>query len=1377
MAIIYSYPLNDNIKPLDELVGTTEKNINGQLKTVTRNFLLQDLAEFFIVDGGLQKTITLTTNNVSGAATLNQTTGILNIPNYSEGIVNSPITIENDSSLFSTGLTGTGDGSNATNSIFFGSSAGTGATNANYSNFFGRSAGEGATGASHSNLLGLKVGASFTDNNIGSNNIIIGTNISLPDATANSLNIGGILFGTGTYSDIVSDTPSITPTSEGKIGIGVVEPTNTLHIYSEAEDTSGLRLERLTSSSPTSTGQVIGVDANGNVVTVEGGGGGSQDLQSVTDIGATTTNTITANSITTTIDSTINGVRVGRGNITGNVSENTAVGYQALQSVVHTTGDTGYYNTAFGDKALKSLTSGYANDAFGDAALNLCTTGTFNLAIGNAAMLNSTTATQNTAVGQYALQNSISGQKNTAIGLSALGQNTASYNTAIGSYAGGAVSSTGTENILVGYQAGAYITSGRNNLLIENVGSNASITSGSYNIILNPKQRSGVTTGSNNTIIGCFDNTFATGLTSNVIIANGLGSIRFQSTDTGLTTVPAQTNTLINGDATGKAVVTKEYLTNSQTVFVPYTGATTDVNLGLNDITAAKLIKDGGFDYQFLKADGSVDNNTYLTSTDLPSTLDLYATTSPDPVIAGYTALVRNIADSRYNTTAVDVPTPLVDGTLAAPTLCGVVISDPSVLLGNPGVFNFTVIGNIRRVSGSTSSGADFFYKIYKRDLAGTEVFISESAKVPVPANGGFYIEYISTALWNNGIFLSTDRIVLKFYGIQTGGGTGAYYEFLFGGSDPVRGTAAISSAIIPNIYLKDLADVEKTPALDNEILYWNDPASLWEHSLAENLVPLATATQKGLVSTTTQTFAGAKTFSGSVNIENSLYVSTNTDIAINAISQDSDAISAEAVNGTGVFGSSTNGLGGYFNTVNGANIAEFRTNFVLKAAIQNDGKITATAGTASTDVVVKSQLDTKQNTITLSAIGSVPNADAATLTGSVLNLQPADATYGGVVTTGTQTFAGAKTFTSIGSTAITGNSTEQNGITGNSVSSTGIAGTSIDDVGVYGGSINAIGGVFNTVNGTTIVEFQTNSVLKATVNSDGLITGTGLNASGQTINTIASFDANKNVVSLPTATYPSLTELALVKGVSGSSIQTQLDGKVDENTAIIGATKTKITYDSKGLVTAGADIATTDISDFNSATRAQVEAELVAGTNITITPSGTGATRQLTIASTGGGSSTLSPFTMLANNSDVNAIPTQQIYKDIAEQTYSLTPVWVGTAPTTIVANTYQWKQVGSLVTVRVNLIYSTAGSITRVFIALPADMPTPFVTSELNNASAILYYGVGMFNALSTSVATVGRVCYLAKNATNTGFEFAIIHSTAVSSRVISLTLQYFT
>lgn len=45
------------------------------------------------------------------------------------------------------------------------------------------------------------------------------------------------------------------------------------------------------------------------------------------------------------------------------------------------------------------------------------------------------------------------------------------------------------------------------------------------------------------------------------------------------------------------------------------------------------------------------------------------------------------------------------------------------------------------------------------------------------------------------------------------------------------------------------------------------------------------------------------------------------------------------------------------------------------------------------------------------------------------------------------------------------------------------------------------------------------------------------------------------------------------------TDLQTALDGKVDKNASITGATKTKITYDSKGLVTAGDDAAIADIT------------------------------------------------------------------------------------------------------------------------------------------------------------------------------------------------------
>lgn len=54
----------------------------------------------------------------------------------------------------------------------------------------------------------------------------------------------------------------------------------------------------------------------------------------------------------------------------------------------------------------------------------------------------------------------------------------------------------------------------------------------------------------------------------------------------------------------------------------------------------------------------------------------------------------------------------------------------------------------------------------------------------------------------------------------------------------------------------------------------------------------------------------------------------------------------------------------------------------------------------------------TNTGDVTLTAVGASPSANGATLSGQALTLQPADATHPGLITTGTQTFAGAKTFT-----------------------------------------------------------------------------------------------------------------------------------------------------------------------------------------------------------------------------------------------------------------------------------------------------------------------------------------------------------------------------
>lgn len=82
-------------------------------------------------------------------------------------------------------------------------------------------------------------------------------------------------------------------------------------------------------------------------------------------------------------------------------------------------------------------------------------------------------------------------------------------------------------------------------------------------------------------------------------------------------------------------------------------------------------------------------------------------------------------------------------------------------------------------------------------------------------------------------------------------------------------------------------------------------------------------------------------------------------------------------------------------------------------------------------------------------------------------------------------------------------------------------------------------------VNGVTSA-IQTQLNAKSPIASPtftGTVTSPAVILSSETASTIASFDASKNIKSLATATYPSLTELAYMKGVT-SAIQTQMDTK-----------------------------------------------------------------------------------------------------------------------------------------------------------------------------------------------------------------------------------------
>jgi len=221
--------------------------------------------------------------------------------------------------------------------------------------------------------------------------------------------------------------------------------------------------------------------------------------------------------------------------------------------------------------------------------------------------------------------------------------------------------------------------------------------------------------------------------------------------------------------------------------------------------------------------DGDNGTSHFISLEDLPSTLTVYPTTVASG-IGGYNKLVSSITDPSYNTTAVDISTGAITGTNQ---LIAGLITDQNQIIGNPGIFNITTIGNIRKTAGSGQ--AEFFFRVYKRDSGGTETLILQSNNTQ-QITSAIYAEFFTSGLWNDGIFVLTDRIVIKFYGTKVGSGSNPTYDFQFGGSNPVRSIIPVPLNVIPVLKLDNLQDVTITTVADNDLLIYENSTSLWKN-------------------------------------------------------------------------------------------------------------------------------------------------------------------------------------------------------------------------------------------------------------------------------------------------------------------------------------------------------------------------------------------------------------------------------------------------------------------------------------------------------------------------------------------------------------------
>jgi len=173
----------------------------------------------------------LTATNANNSNFLGLSAG-QNATNASQSVFiggSSGLSATNAAQSFFLGGTSGYQATNAAQSSFIGHQAGNIATNASGSNFIGYQAGQYARSASYSVIIGYKAGQNQFDNRyILSNNIIIGTNITLPTASQNSINIGGIIFATGSYSTITGN--SFSGSAAGRVGINIYPPQYNLHV-------------------------------------------------------------------------------------------------------------------------------------------------------------------------------------------------------------------------------------------------------------------------------------------------------------------------------------------------------------------------------------------------------------------------------------------------------------------------------------------------------------------------------------------------------------------------------------------------------------------------------------------------------------------------------------------------------------------------------------------------------------------------------------------------------------------------------------------------------------------------------------------------------------------------------------------------------------------------------------------------------------------------------------------------------------------------------------------------------------------------------------------------------------------------------------------
>jgi hypothetical protein len=401
----------------------------------------------------------------------------------------------------------------------------------------------------------------------------------------------------------------------------------------------------------------------------------------------------------------------------------------------------------------------------------------------------------------------------------------------------------------------------------------------------------------------------------------------------------------------------------------------------------------------------------------------------------------------------------------------------------------------------------------------------------------------------------------------------------------------------------------------------------------------------------------------------------------------------------------------------------------------------------------------------TVGTFSNTATANGLDITSGVITLHAADASNPGALSTGTQTLPGTYTL--------------QNTLTSRAIVPSA---SNTYDLG-SNASLYATAYINNIRGGSTATAFTfkqatserarfaatTGNLLIGTTTDDG-VTGHLLQVAGSitgTANIISGtngngyIELNSQSPSVPAAPTSAGNIRLYATGGGDLSWKNQNDGFSRKLAATLTADRVYTFPD--------ADITVVGTSATQSLTNKTINANLNTVSNIT--NSNLSGSAGITYANL----QQVSAHKMLVNNTASAATVAEDNFNHPGMQTYTGTITWDGTAPSGTTTHTYNWIQVGNMVTLNISLIYGTAGTTnTNVTMSLPADCPAPVQPTGASTASGGKWFpGYGYIDASTTGNPGNCRVSLQSDGAG--GWKVAVIGASQ-SAKTAQVTVQYF-